>query len=171
MLDLEVQFGDHSVYDENVWNYTVMRYRADIDGLRAVAVIPVVLFHARAPWFQGGFVGVDVFFVISGYLITTVIVAELDNKAFSLLSFYQRRIRRIFPALVVVLAFCLVAGFALLTPTDYQRLGQSTDAAALFVSNIFFGNRRATLTSPLPKSHFSTPGLWQSRNNTTYFIL
>jgi peptidoglycan/LPS O-acetylase OafA/YrhL len=115
-----------------------MRYRADIDGLRALAVIPVVLFHAGTPWFQGGYVGVDVFFVISGYLITSIIVGELDAKSFSLLSFYERRIRRIFPALVVVLAFCLVTGFALLTPADYQTLGQSTDAAALFLSNIFF---------------------------------
>src|ERR1700733_5226421 len=115
-----------------------MRYRADIDGLRALAVISVVLFHAGAPWFQGGYVGVDVFFVISGYLITSIIVAELDTKSFSLISFYQRRIRRIFPTLIVVLAFCLVIGFALLTPADYQTLGQSTGAAALFVSNIFF---------------------------------
>ena len=115
-----------------------MRHRPDIDGLRAVAVIPVVLFHSGLTLFGGGYVGVDVFFVISGYLITSIIVSEIDANTFSLASFYDRRVRRIFPALIAVLAFCLLAGFALLTPADYNSLGQSAIAASFFVSNIFF---------------------------------
>ena len=75
-------------------------YRPDIDGLRAVAVIPVVLFHVGVPIFSGGFVGVDVFFVISGYLITSIILPEIEAHRFSIATFYERRVRRIFPALV-----------------------------------------------------------------------
>jgi peptidoglycan/LPS O-acetylase OafA/YrhL len=132
----------HAEFVRNVGglaNRTIyMRHRPDIDGLRAIAVVPVVLFHAGFSLFRGGYVGVDVFFVISGYLITSIIVPEIDANAFSLASFYDRRVRRIFPALIAVLAFCLVAGFALLTPADYNSLGQSAIAASFFVSNIFF---------------------------------
>jgi peptidoglycan/LPS O-acetylase OafA/YrhL len=81
-----------------------LRHRADIDGLRAIAVVPVVLFHAGVSQVSGGFVGVDIFFVISGYLITSLILGEMAEGRFSLLSFYERRIRRIFPALFLVLA-------------------------------------------------------------------
>ena len=116
----------------------MLRYRADIDGLRTVAVIPVVLFHAGVPHFSGGFVGVDVFFVISGYLITQVILGDMENDGFSIARFYERRIRRIFPALVVVLGFCLGVGYALQTPSDYSRMAKSAVAATFFVSNIFF---------------------------------
>ncbi len=115
-----------------------MRYRADVDGLRTIAVVPVVLFHAGMPFFSGGFVGVDVFFVISGYLITNLILNDLDRGGFSIANFYQRRIRRIFPALAVVFAFCLAAGFALLTPEDYAGLGRSIVASSAFASNIYF---------------------------------
>jgi peptidoglycan/LPS O-acetylase OafA/YrhL len=125
-----------------------MRYRADIDGLRAVAVIPVVLFHAGASLFQGGYIGVDVFFVISGYLITSILKSEIDSKSFSIAVFYQRRIRRIFPALVVVILFCLIAGFVLLTPGDYLSLGQSVLATAFFVSNIFFWQQSNYFDTP-----------------------
>jgi peptidoglycan/LPS O-acetylase OafA/YrhL len=114
------------------------RYRADIDGLRAFAVIPVVFFHLGGPIFTGGFVGVDVFFVISGYLITSIISLELAAGNFSILSFYQRRIRRIFPALSSIIFFCIVVGFFLLTPNDYKILGESIVATTFFVSNIFF---------------------------------
>ena len=115
-----------------------MRYRADIDGLRAVAVIPVVLFHAGSPIFRGGYIGVDVFFVISGYLITSIIKSEIESGTFSIAVFYQRRIRRIFPALIVVLLFCLGFGYILFTPADYLDLAKSVVATAFFVSNIFF---------------------------------
>lgn len=115
-----------------------MRYRPDIDGLRALAVVPVVLFHAGFSWCSGGYVGVDVFFVISGYLITSIILSDLDLERFSIVRFYERRIRRIFPALFTVIAFCIAAGFIVMTPADYRNLGQSVIAAVFFVSNIFF---------------------------------
>ena len=115
-----------------------MNYRADIDGLRAFAVVSVLCFHSGLAAFRGGFVGVDVFFVISGYLITGIIVSEIDAGTFSIRSFYQRRVRRIFPALVSVLAFALALGFLVLTPSDLVELAKSSLAAAFFVSNMFF---------------------------------
>jgi len=123
-------------------------YRADIDGLRAVAVIPVVLFHVGAPVFPGGFVGVDVFFVISGYLITSIILPDVDKGQFSIAAFYQRRVRRIFPALIAVILFCTVVGFVLLTPSDYRTLGQSIVATTFFVSNIFFWRQANYFAAP-----------------------
>lgn len=90
------------------------RYRPDVDGLRAVAILLVVGFHAFPEWLPGGFIGVDIFFVISGFLITSIIVEALQRKQFSFAEFYARRGRRIFPALLVVLAFCFVAGWYLL---------------------------------------------------------
>ncbi len=115
-----------------------MRYRADIDGLRAVAVVPVVLYHAGVSLFSGGFVGVDVFFVISGYLITSLIIGEIDAGRFSLLDFYQRRVRRIFPALYAVVTFCAVVGYLFYTPDDLKRLGQAIIGVSLFLSNVVF---------------------------------
>ena len=85
-----------------------MKYRAEIDGLRALAVVPVILFHAGFEFFRGGFVGVDVFFVISGYLITTILVEDIENKRFSIANFYERRARRILPALI----FTSIKGFS-----------------------------------------------------------
>ena len=87
-----------------------MKYRAEIDGLRALAVVPVILFHAGFELFSGGFVGVDVFFVISGYLITTILIEDIENKRFSIVNFYERRARRILPALffVMLVAFRLL---------------------------------------------------------------
>lgn len=123
-------------------------YRADIDGLRAVAVVPVVLFHVGAPIFTGGFVGVDVFFVISGYLITSIILPEIDAGRFSIAAFYERRIRRIFPALIAVLIFCAALGFVILAPSDYRTLGQSIVATTTFVSNIFFWRQANYFAAP-----------------------
>ena len=82
-------------------------YRADIDGLRTIAIVSVVIFHAFPEYLPGGFVGVDLFFVISGYLITQIIIKETNQKSFSYINFYSRRIRRIYPALIFVLAFVL----------------------------------------------------------------
>ncbi len=115
-----------------------LSHRADIDGLRAVAVLPVLLFHAGFPGFGGGFVGVDVFFVVSGYLITSIVLDELDAGRFSLVAFYERRVRRIFPALFVVLLVSLALGPLLLLPGDLTNLGQSAAAAAASASNILF---------------------------------
>jgi peptidoglycan/LPS O-acetylase OafA/YrhL len=116
----------------------MLHYRPDIDGLRAVAVVAVVLFHAGVPGAAGGYVGVDVFFVISGYLITSLILAQQAKGQFTLLWFYERRIRRIFPALFIVILACAAAGWFVMAPNDYKRLGQSIFATSLFLSNIFF---------------------------------
>jgi peptidoglycan/LPS O-acetylase OafA/YrhL len=113
-------------------------YRADIDGLRAIAVIPVILYHAGIPGFSGGYVGVDVFFVISGYLITSLIHQEMLAGRFSIVNFYERRIRRIFPALFAVILFSLVAGSLLFDSDARQELGDSVVATTLFGSNILF---------------------------------
>lgn len=110
-------------------------YRPDIDGLRAVSILAVVAFHAL-PWAApGGYVGVDVFFVISGYLISTIVMEELQAGAFSFAKFYGRRIRRIFPALVLVLASCLAAGWFILFADEYEQLGKHVAAAAAFALN------------------------------------
>jgi peptidoglycan/LPS O-acetylase OafA/YrhL len=113
-------------------------YRSDIDGLRAVAVLAVVLYHAVPALAPGGFVGVDVFFVISGFLITRLIMSDIERGRFSVASFYVRRAKRILPALFVVLAATLALGLLLLTPTELARLGTTTAATAVFASNIAF---------------------------------
>ncbi len=115
-----------------------MKYRAEIDGLRALAVIPVILFHAGFEWFSGGFVGVDVFFVISGYLITTIIISEMAEGKFSMVNFYERRARRILPALFFVMAACLPFAWLWLTPSDLKDFGQSLIAVSFFSSNMLF---------------------------------
>lgn len=115
-----------------------MKYRAEIDGLRAVAVVPVILFHAGVGTFSGGFAGVDVFFVISGYLITTILIEDLANGRFSLRRFYERRARRILPALFTVLLVSTVAAYVLLYPTDLEEYGNSLFATLFFVSNLHF---------------------------------
>src|ERR1700737_4814697 len=112
------------------------RYRPDIDGLRAIAVILVVNFHAFPEAMPGGFIGVDIFFVISGFLITGIIVRELDQQRFSLLAFYNRRIRRIFPALIVVLCAALVLGWLWMLPAAYAQLSSDVFASAAFLSNV-----------------------------------
>ena len=115
-----------------------MKYRAEIDGLRALAVLPVILFHAGFVWFSGGFVGVDVFFVISGYLITTIIISEMAEGKFSIVNFYERRARRILPALFFVMAVCLPFAWMWLIPNDLKDFGQSLIAVSTFSSNILF---------------------------------
>jgi peptidoglycan/LPS O-acetylase OafA/YrhL len=115
-----------------------LSYRADIDGLRAVAVMLVVLNHVGFSLFSGGFVGVDVFFVISGYLITGIILGQVEKGTFSFTDFYLRRARRILPALYVVLLCVMVAGYYFFLPSDYSALSQSTLSAIFFASNLFF---------------------------------
>ena len=118
----------------------MLTYRPDIDGLRAIAVLLVIAFHAFPKAVPGGFVGVDVFFVISGFLISSLIAQELEAGRFSLLAFYGRRARQIFPALFVVLLACLAAGWVLLLPLDYRALGADAAWSAAFVANfaLFF---------------------------------
>jgi peptidoglycan/LPS O-acetylase OafA/YrhL len=121
----------------------VRGHRRDIDGLRAVAILPVLLYHANVWPFAGGYVGVDVFFVISGYLITGLILREHQGAGFSLADFYDRRIRRIMPALGVVLACSTLAALVILLPDELVDFGESLASAALFCANILFWTRKA----------------------------
>lgn len=114
------------------------KYRPDIDGLRAIAVLAVVAFHAFPNWIKGGFIGVDVFFVISGYLISTIIFENLDKGTFRFSEFYARRIKRIFPALILVLVACFIFGWFSLLADEYKQLGKHVAAGAGFISNIVF---------------------------------
>ena len=115
-----------------------MQYRAEIDGLRALAVVPVVLFHAGIVGFSGGFVGVDIFFVISGYLITSIILNEQAKERFTLASFYERRARRILPALMLVVLLSTVVAWYLLLPAELVDYGKSLASVGVFASNILF---------------------------------
>lgn len=117
-----------------------MIYRREVDGLRAIAVIPVILYHLQFSAFAGGYVGVDVFFVISGYLITSVISEDLEDGRFSLLEFYERRVRRILPALVFMLAVCMLLAVLILMPSSVRAASGTLAAVALFASNLrYFG--------------------------------
>lgn len=129
-------------------------YRPDIDGLRAVAVLSVVIFHAFPTWLPGGLVGVDIFFVISGYLISGHILQQLHDNRFSIFDFYSRRIRRIFPALILVLLFCLAVGAVALSAADNKELGEHVAGGAGFVANLLFwfevgSNRDGGISNPL----------------------
>ena len=115
-----------------------MEYRPEIDGLRALAVVPVIFFHAGFQVFSGGFVGVDIFFVISGYLITSIILAEKQAGTFTLINFYERRVRRILPALFVVVITCIPVAWLLFLPEDMKSFSQSLIAVSTFTSNIYF---------------------------------
>lgn len=115
-----------------------MKYRPEIDGLRALAVIPVILYHAGFSLFHGGFVGVDIFFVISGYLITSLLITDLDKQEFSIINFYERRARRLLPALFFVLIISIPFAIFLLIPIDLKNFGQSLFAVSVFSSNFLF---------------------------------
>jgi peptidoglycan/LPS O-acetylase OafA/YrhL len=122
--------------DQPILSPPSAQYRPDIDGLRAIAVMLVVNFHAFPEAMPGGFIGVDIFFVISGFLITGIIVREIDQRRFGLAAFYNRRIRRIFPALIVVLLATLVLGWLWMLPAAYAQLSADVFASAAFFSNI-----------------------------------
>jgi peptidoglycan/LPS O-acetylase OafA/YrhL len=115
-----------------------MQHRSDIDGLRAVAVLGVLIFHFGFETLSGGFVGVDVFFVISGYLITSIIITEHKESSFSYLKFYEKRIRRLFPALFATSFFTLITGYFLFMPDEFKEFGQSLVAVVTYLSNFFF---------------------------------
>ncbi|OYX13551.1 MAG: hypothetical protein B7Z15_06885 [Rhizobiales bacterium 32-66-8] len=115
-----------------------MRYRPDISGLRACAVVPVVLYHLNASLVPGGYVGVDVFFVISGYLITALILADLGARRFSLVTFYDRRIRRIVPAYALMALATALAALVILPPAQLVAFGESLKAASIFFANRYF---------------------------------
>ncbi|MCK5889714.1 MAG: acyltransferase [Methylococcales bacterium] len=121
-------------------DHSHLNYRPDIDGLRAFAILLVIVFHAYPRLLRGGFIGVDIFFVISGYLITRIILKGVNQGSFSLLDFYSRRIKRIFPALLVVLLFCLFSGWFILLADEYQHLGQHIAAGSVYVSNFILAS-------------------------------
>lgn len=123
-------------------------YRLEIDGLRAIAVLSVLLYHFGFSAFGGGFVGVDVFFVISGYLITSNIITKIEGGGFSLMGFYERRFRRLLPAYFVVVISSLAVGIYFLTPKDYEELAKSAAASAVFSSNIFFFSESGYFDGP-----------------------
>ena len=115
-----------------------MNYRSEIDGLRAIAVLPVILYHAGFNLFGGGFIGVDIFFVISGYLITSILLEEIKNHHFSIVNFYLRRAKRILPALFFVMIICIPFAWLWMLPSEMKAFSQSLIAISFFLSNIFF---------------------------------
>lgn len=115
-----------------------MNYRSEIDGLRAIAVIPVILFHAGVNGFHGGYVGVDIFFVISGYLISSILISEMQQGSFSLIKFYERRARRILPALFFVVLACFPLAWMYFIPRDFESFSASALAVVTFWSNMYF---------------------------------
>lgn len=115
-----------------------LKYRPDVDGLRAIAILPVVLFHAGISGFSGGFVGVDVFFVISGYLITSIIMREVNENNFAYTDFWARRARRILPASALMIVMVLIAGWFCMAPLDYFELARSARSQAYFAGNFYF---------------------------------
>lgn len=146
-----------------------MKYRREIDGLRALAVLPVIFFHAGFQTFSGGFIGVDVFFVISGYLITSIILTEKQQGTFTLLSFYERRARRILPALSVVMFACLPFSWLWMLPSDIKVFSKSLVAVSTFASNILFWRESGyfdTATELKPLLH-----TWSLAVEEQYYLL
>ena len=123
------------------------RYRPEIDGLRGVAILAVLLYHARLG-VGGGFIGVDVFFVVSGYLIVSLIFTDLQEGKFSMMQFWERRARRIIPAVVVLVAVVLAAGWFLLLPDDYVQLAKSASFQSVFAANIYFWKTMGYFAGP-----------------------
>ena len=166
-----------------------LKYRSDIDGLRAIAVLTVVLFHAFPEWISGGFIGVDIFFVISGYLISSMLFENIDNGTFSFYDFYSRRIRRIFPALLIVLPSLYLFGWFTLFEDEFIQLGKHMVGGASFLSNFFLWNESGyfdNIADTKPLLHLWSLGIeeqfyivwpiflcftWKNRNNFLTIIL
>jgi len=123
-------------------------YRREIDGLRAIAVLPVILFHAGFSTFSGGFIGVDIFFVISGYLITTIILSEIESNSFSILRFYEKRARRILPALFIMLLITVPFAWEWMLPEEFQSYSETLLSTVLFSSNVLFYKTSGYFDSP-----------------------
>jgi peptidoglycan/LPS O-acetylase OafA/YrhL len=146
-----------------------MQYRADIDGLRAIAILPVLLYHAGVPLVTGGYVGVDIFFVISGFLITRLLMSDIAAGTFSIATFYERRIRRIMPALLTVLAATFTLGYMVSMPGDLADIGRSAVATTLFYSNFHFWLTSGYFEAP----HSAMPLLhtWSLAVEEQFYIL
>jgi len=136
-VNWRLNYNHRSIYIKN-GRLELINRRPEIDGLRAIAVLSVVFFHAEFPYFSGGFIGVDIFFVISGYLIASIIISDQKTKCFSISNFYERRLRRILPALFVMILLCIPIGWILLLPRDMRDFTESVAAAAIFISNHLF---------------------------------
>lgn len=151
-----------------------LTYRPDIDGLRAIAILLVVAFHYYPHWIegskfiQGGFIGVDIFFVISGFLITSIISKEITSNTFSIKSFYVRRIRRIFPALLIMLTSILLFGWYVLLPDEFRMLSKHVLGESASPQTLFYGMRLVILMTLLILSHYYICGALVSKSN---FIL
>lgn len=146
-----------------------MKYRSDIDGLRALAIVSVVLYHLSFPNFSGGYVGVDVFFVISGFLITSIIYHEMLEGTFSFAQFYERRIRRLFPSLFCVIAVTVTLAAHLLLPSDFRSFSESLVAATVFGANIFYWKTSGYFDGPVdlaPLLH-----MWSLSVEEQFYIL
>jgi peptidoglycan/LPS O-acetylase OafA/YrhL len=166
-----------------------VKYRPDIDGLRAIAVLSVICFHAFPKYIQGGFAGVDIFFVISGFLISGIIFDNLEKNSFSYIEFYSRRIRRIFPALIVVLSTTLLFGWYILFPDELSQLGKHVAGAIGFVSNFVLYNEAGyfdTISETKPLLHLWSLGVeeqfyifwplllglaWKYKSNLLIFVV
>jgi peptidoglycan/LPS O-acetylase OafA/YrhL len=145
------------------------KYRADIDGLRAIAILSVVIFHAFPNALPGGFIGVDIFFVISGFLISSIIFANLEQNSFSLADFYNRRIKRIFPALVLVLLSCYAAGWVLFFADEFDQLGWHMVGGASFVSNLMLWKESGYFDSVAEKKPLMH--LWSLAIEEQFYII
>ena len=149
-----------------------LEYRRDIDGLRAVAVVSVIIFHINSAWLSGGFFGVDIFFVISGYLITLLLVKDISGThTLDLVRFYERRISRIYPALLFMISFALIFGMLILAPDDLSRFLKSIIWSLFSVANMFFylsidTGYFSTVSSELPLLH-----LWSLGVEEQFYIL
>jgi peptidoglycan/LPS O-acetylase OafA/YrhL len=146
-----------------------MKYRQEIDGLRALAVVPVILFHAGFKTFSGGFVGVDIFFVISGFLITGILISDLEQGSYSILRFYERRARRILPALFFVILCCIPFAWLWMIPGQFKSFERSIIAVVIFASNILFwreDNYFAAIAETKPLLH-----TWSLAVEEQYYLL
>lgn len=146
-------------------------YRPDIDGLRAVAVLAVIVFHIDPRWLPGGFVGVDVFFVISGFLITGIVAREVEQGRFSFARFYERRIRRILPALWALLAVCVPVSWLLMLPADAEAMGKSALWSALAMANVHFWRDVATDYFAPQSAQMPLLHLWSLGVEEQYYVL
>ena len=126
--------------------YQKIPYRRDIDGLRALSVLAVLFYHLEIFEISGGFLGVDIFFVISGYIITKIILFENNSKLFFISNFYWRRARRIYPALILTLFFTTLISIFIFFPSEFDYLSKTNLSILFFFSNFFFGKIQIILT-------------------------
>ncbi len=143
-------------------------HRDEIDGLRALAILPVFLFHAGVKTFSGGFVGVDVFFVVSGFLITSIVLRDMSLERFSFAEFCERRARRILPALFLVTVCCLPLAWLVMFPAELKAFAQSLMSVGLLASNVLFWMQSGYFAVDAEQSRCCTPRASRSRSNSTW---